>query len=379
MGLVLSEDQQLIRDTAKNFCGTHAPVAQLRKLRDQESADGIDRATWRQMVELGWSGIIFPERFDGTGFGYFGLGIILEETGKTLTASPLFATVVLGGSALMLGGNDAQQHAYIPKIIAGELLLALALEEGPHHAPYNIATTATRNGVDFVLNGKKVFVFDGHIADMLVVVARTSYDNASRAGITLFLVPANAAGVTCRRTLMADSRNAASIEFVNVAVGADNVLGTIDAGVSLLDDILDRACICLAAEMLGSAQEAFDRTMMYLRERKQFGVVIGSFQGLKHRAAQLYCQLELGRSAVLDALTALDERTADAPALASLAKAKLNEVYHLSSNEAVQMHGGIGMTDEFDIGFFMKRARVCEQAFGDIEFHLDRYASLDGY
>ena len=379
MGLVLTEDQQLIRDTAKDFCTTQAPISQLRKLRDSQSADGFDRDTWQKMTALGWPGIIFPERLDGSGFGYFGLGVILEQTGRTLTASPLFASVVLGGSALLLGGNAMQQHHLIPKLIAGETLYALAAEEGPHHSPYAVTTSARRAADGFVLNGRKVFVLDGHVADQLLVVARTSGANTAREGLTMFLLDANAPGVTRRRTHMADSRNAAILEFADVPLRAEQVLGAIDAGAEILDALLDRARICLAAEMLGGAQEAFDRTMSYLRERKQFGVVIGSFQGLKHRAAELYCQLELARSAILEALTALDERPTDVPQLAALAKAKANEVYHRASNEAVQMHGGIGMTDEFDIGFFMKRARVCEQAFGDIAFQLDRYASLDGY
>jgi alkylation response protein AidB-like acyl-CoA dehydrogenase len=379
MPLVLNQDQQMIRDSARDFCTSSTPIAQLRKLRDEKNADGFDRDTWKQMVELGWPGIIFPEEFGGTGFGYFGLGLILEETGRTLAASPLFATVVLGGSAVLLGGDDAQKQHFIPRIIAGESMFALALQEGPHHAPYEIATRATRSSDGWRLHGRKVFVFDGHVADTLVVVARTSGGTSGRDGLTLFLVDARAAGVVRRRTTMADSRNAAIIEFNDVAVGADAVLGSVDAGADVLDGMLDRAAICLAAEMLGSAQAAFDKTLGYLQERKQFGVVIGSFQALKHRAADLYCQLELGRSVVMDALTALDERPAEVPQLSSLAKAKLSEVFHRSSNEAVQMHGGIGMTDEFDIGFYMKRSRVCEFAFGDTSFHRDRYARLDGY
>ncbi len=379
MPLVLNQDQQMIRDTARDFCGSHAPIAQLRKLRDTKNADGFDRATWQQMVELGWPGITFAEEFGGTGFGYFGLGLILEETGRTLAASPLFATVVLGGSALLLGGNDSQKQQWIPRIIAGEALLALALQEGPHHAPYEIATRATASGSGWRIQGRKVFVFDGHVADTLVVVARTSGGSDGRDGLTLFLVPASTTGVVRRRTTMADSRKAAIIELNDVAVTADVVLGKVDGGADVLDGLLDRAAICLAAEMLGGAQAAFDMTLRYLQERKQFGVVIGSFQALKHRAAELYCQLELARSIVLDALDALDTRPIEVPQLAALAKAKLSEVYHRSSSEAVQMHGGIGMTDEFDIGFFRKRARTCELAFGGEDFHRDRYASLDGY
>ncbi len=379
MGLVLNEDQQMIRDAARDFCQSTTPISALRKLRDTRSADGFDRAVWKQMVDLGWPGIIFCEQDGGTGFGYLGLGQILEQTGHSLVASPLFATVVLGGSALLAGANEAQRQHYVPRIIAGDCLMAMALQELPHHAPYVVTTRAIARDGGFLLNGRKVLVFDGHIADTLVVVARSSGADADRDGLTVLLVDANARGVSRRRTSMADSRNAAIIELKDVAVSADCVLGTVDAGADVLDAVLDRACICLAAEMLGGAQEAFDRTVQYLQQRKQFGVAIGSFQGLKHRAAELYCQLELARSTVLDALTALDERPGEVPQLASLAKAKLSAVYHRSSNEAVQMHGGIGMTDEFDIGFFMKRARVCELAFGDESYHLDRYASLDNY
>ena len=379
MGLVLNEDQQLIRDAARDFCQTMTPISALRRLRDSKSSDGFDRAIWKQMIDLGWAGIIFGEEYGGTGFGYFGLGQILEETGRSLVASPLFATVVLGGSALLAGATETQKQHYLPRIIGGECLLAMALQESPHHAPYAVTTRAVANATGFVVNGRKVLVFDGHIADTLIVVARTSGADEDRHGLTLLLIDAEAPGLACRRTHMADSRNAAIVEFKDVEVAADRVLGTVNLGADVLDAVLDRACACLAAEMLGGAQEAFDRTVQYLKERKQFGVAIGSFQGLKHRAAELYCQLELARSTVLEALTALDERPSEVPQLASLAKAKLSAVYHRCSNEAVQMHGGIGMTDEFDIGFFMKRARVCELAFGDESFHLDRYASLDNY
>jgi alkylation response protein AidB-like acyl-CoA dehydrogenase len=378
MALTLDEDQSLIQDTAREFCTTRTPVAQLRALRDRQDPLGWDADSWRAMVELGWAGIAVPEAHGGTGFGWQALGAILTETGRQLTASPLLATVVVGTAAL-LRGSPAQQAAHLPAIAAGERTFALALEEGPHHAPFAVATSARRDGEAFVVDGHKTFVLDGHVADVLLVVARTSGASGDRDGLTLLLVPGDAAGVTRVRTHLADSRNAANLTFEGVRVPADAVLGTVDDGAAILEPVLDHARIALAAEMLGTAEEAFSRTVSYLQERKQFGVVIGSFQGLKHRAADLYAELQLARSVVLDALSALDEARDDVPQLASLAKAKVGEVLHAVSNEAIQMHGGIGMTDEFDIGFYLKRARVAEAAFGTVRFHRDRYAALSGY
>jgi acyl-CoA dehydrogenase len=378
MALTLDEDQSLIQDTAREFCTTRAPVAQLRALRDRQDALGWDADTWRAMVELGWAGIAVPEAHGGTGFGWQALGAILTETGRQLTASPLLATVVVGTAAL-LRGSAAQQGAHLPAIAAGERTFALALEEGPHHAPFAVATSARRDGDAFVVDGRKTFVLDGHVAEVLLVVARTSGAPGDRDGLTLLLVPGDAAGVTRARTLLADSRNAANVTLEDVRVPADAVLGTVDDGAAILEPVLDHARIALAAEMLGTAEEAFARTVSYLQERRQFGVVIGSFQGLKHRAADLHAELQLARSVVLDALSALDEGRDDVAQLASLAKAKVGEVLHAVSNEAIQMHGGIGMTDEFDIGFYLKRARVAEAAFGAVRFHRDRYAALSGY
>jgi acyl-CoA dehydrogenase len=378
MALTLDEDQSLIQDTAREFCTTRAPVAQLRALRDRQDPLGWDADTWRAMVELGWAGIAVPEAHGGTGFGWQALGAILTETGRQLTASPLLATVVVGTAAL-LRGSAAQQAAHLPAIAAGERTFALALEEGPHHAPFAVATSARRDGDAFVVDGRKTFVLDGHVAEVLLVVARTSGAPGDRDGLTLLLVPGDAAGVTRARTLLADSRNAANVTLEDVRVPADAVLGTVDDGAAILEPVLDHARIALAAEMLGTAEEAFARTVSYLQERRQFGVVIGSFQGLKHRAADLHAELQLARSVVLDALSALDEGRDDVAQLASLAKAKVGEVLHAVSNEAIQMHGGIGMTDEFDIGFYLKRARVAEAAFGAVRFHRDRYAALSGY
>ena len=381
MTMILNEEQTMLKDAAKDFCANNAPIGQLRKLRDEGSALGFDQGAWRAMVELGWAAIPFPESYGGLDFGYKGLGVVTEETGRTLAASPLFATLWLGGTAVNLGGSEAQKAELLPAIASGELLLALALEESHRHRPYDISTTAAPRAGGFVLNGRKTFVLDGHVANKLIVVARTSGEEGERAGLSLFLVDREAPGVAVARTSMVDSRNAANMEFSNLSIPADALLGALDRGAEVLDPTLDIGRIGMAAEMLGGLQECFDRTIAYLKEREQFGVPIGSFQALKHRAANMFCEVELSKSCVLEALTALDEGRPrkEVAELASLAKAKVGETYNLVSREGIQMHGGIGMTDEFDIGFFIKRAAVSEQTLGDVAFHRNRYGELEGY
>jgi acyl-CoA dehydrogenase len=381
MPMILNEEQNMLKDSAKDFCSNSAPIDQLRKLRDEENPDGFDRDTWKSMVELGWAGIPWPEEHGGLAFGYKGLGVVTEETGRTLTASPLFATVWTGGTVINIGGSEAQKSELLPLIAGGQLLLALALEESHRHNPYGVATTASAKNDGFELTGEKTFVLDGNVADKLIVVARTSGDAGERDGLTLFLVDREATGITVTPTKMADSRNAANISLKNVQVDAATVIGEVDKGADVLDPALDISRIGIAAEMLGSTQECFERTIQYLKEREQFGVPIGSFQALKHRAADMFCEVELSKSCVLEALTALDENRSaeDIAKLASLTKAKVGETFNLVSREGIQMHGGIGMTDEFDIGFFIKRAAVTEQTFGDVNFHRNRYGELEGY
>jgi acyl-CoA dehydrogenase len=379
MALVLNEEQRLLRDTARDFLVNNAPVSALRHLRDTHDPIGYAPELWKQMAEMGWASIILPETYGGLDFGFLGLGVVLEETGRTLSASPLLASAVVGASAILLGGSDEQKHELLPAIAEGTLTLALALEETHHHNPTFISTTAKIQGEHFVLNGSKCFVLDGHSAGKLIVVARTGGSERSSAGLTLLLVDSHAAGVNCRRTIMADSRNAANIRFDNVVVPAENLIGTINQGWSILEPVLDRGRVAIAAEMLGCALEAFERTVAYLKERQQFGALIGSFQALQHRAAQMQAEIELCRSVVLQALSTVDDAPHQLPSMASLAKAKLNELAKLVTNEAVQMHGGIGVTDELEIGFFLKRARVAMQIFGDTGFHKDRYATLCGY
>lgn len=376
MPLVLNEEQNMLKDAAKDFCTNNTPITQMRGLRDNADASGFDRDTWQQMVELGWAGITIPEDFGGLGFGYMGMGVVMEECGRTLTCSPLYATAVLGASAVLHGGSDEQKGDLLGQVAGGELLLALALEETAHHSPYGAAASAEKSGDGYKVSGSKKFVLDGHVADKLVVVGRSSGSAGDRDGLTLVLVDREQAGVSVTRTIMADSRNAANIEFD----GAEGVLlGEEGKGADVLDKVLDTGRILLAAEMLGGLQECFERTVEYLKVREQFGVPIGSFQALKHRAAEMFCEVELSKSVVLEALSALDEDSDQIAELASLAKARVNDTYNLVSSEGVQMHGGIGMTDEYEIGFFMKRSRVCEHTFGNSAFHRNRYGELQGY
>ncbi len=379
MALVLTEEQRLLRDSAHDFLADNAPVESLRKLRDERSALGYDPEVWQNMAELGWASIILPEQYGGLDFGFTGLGLIMEETGRTLLASPIFASAVVGASTLLLGGSDEQKETMLPAIASGKLTLALALEETHHHRPTHISTTATYSDGKYLISGRKTLVLDGHSADKIIVVARTSGDEKSIDGISLFLVDRSASGVSVQRTTMVDSRNAANITLDAVSVNSDALVGELNEGWQILDPVLDRGRVALAAEMMGLSLEAFDRTIAYLKQREQFGALIGSFQALQHRAAKMQADIELCRSVILQALSSVDEAPEQLPLLASLAKAKLNELSKLATNEAVQMHGGIGVTDELEIGFFLKRARVAMQIFGDTGFHKNRYATLCGY
>ena len=379
MALILNEEQQSLKDIAREFLQKNAPVTHFRKIRDTENEHGYDEALWKEMVDLGWSGILIPEEYGGFDFGMVGMGSIFEEMGKTLTPSPLFSTGVLGASLISLGGNDSQKQSLLPKIVDGSLTTALALEEGNRHSPYSINTKAVKDGDNFKISGEKTFVIDGHTAGLLIVAARTDGSIDDSSGISLFLVDPNSKGIEITKTSMVDSRNAASIQFKDAIVSSSEILGEQNNGAGILEEVLDRAQIAISAEMLGNASQAFDITLEYLKERKQFGAVIGTFQALQHRAAEMYSELELTKSSVIAACNAVDENSNDLKRMASLAKFKAGETNYLVTNEAVQMHGGVGVTDEYDVGLYMKRARVTEQIFGNSEYHLDRYATLSDY
>ena len=379
MSLVLNEDQLMFRDAAKRFAAERTPISQLRQLRDSQDAVGFSREVWKEMAEMGWAGVLIPEEFGGFGFGFVGAGLIAEEIGRNLSSTPFLSTAILGATALIKGGSQPQKEALLPAIASGDSIVALAVDERPRHAPLSVATRATGSAGKFKLNGKKLHVLDAHVADKLIVSARTSGDVEGRDGITLFLVDAKAPGVAITRALNVDSRNSASVELRDVSVSAEDILGTVEKGAAILETVLDAGRAVLASELLGLSAESFERTLGYLRERDQFGVKIGSFQALQHRAAHLFCEIELTRSVTLRALQALDAQESNASMLVCLAKGRASEIGRLATNEAVQMHGGIGMTDEFDIGFFMKRARAAAETFGDAFYQTDRYAQMSGY
>jgi len=379
MALVLSEEQVMIRDSAAGFLAEKASVAQLRVLRDSANEQGYDKNVWQEMVDMGWAGIAVSEEFGGLGFGYVGLGLVLEQMGRHLSASPLQSSILLGASLIGELGNQQQKETLLPAIVAGEKLVTLALQESAHHVPEQTALSALCEGAGYILNGSKNLVLDAHVADSFIVIARTGGGAGEEHGLSAFVVDADAPGVSVTRSIMVDSRNAGVVTFDNVSVSAENLLGEEGQAWAGLTRTLDIANIGLAAELLGISVEAFERTVEYLKERKQFGRVIGSFQGLQHRAAELFAELELARSLVLQALQAIDEQAEDLSVHASAVKAKLCEVAQRATNEGIQMHGGIGMTDEHEIGFYIKRARAAQHLFGDYNYHLDRYAVLSGF
>jgi alkylation response protein AidB-like acyl-CoA dehydrogenase len=379
MALVLNEEQSMLRDSARGFISDKAPVAHLRQLRDSKDASGFSRELWKAFAEMGFSGLLVPEEFGGSGLGCVEAGIVMEEIGRTLMPSPFLATSVLAASALSRGGSDAQKSAHLPKIVDGSLLAALAVDEGAKHRPLMTKLQAVRSGNGFKLSGDKAFVVDGHAADLLIVAARTAGKAGERDGLTLFLVDPKTKGIATERTAMVDSHNAARIVFDNAEVNADGVLGEVDQGFGLLEGVLNVGRGAVASEMVGLSEEVFSRTVGYLRERKQFGKLIGEFQALQHRAAQLYIEIEITRAAVLKALQTLDGNFENASAAVAVAKARAGSTATLAVQEGVQMHGGMGMTDQFDIGFFMKRARVCQELFGDSNFHADQLARMKSY
>jgi alkylation response protein AidB-like acyl-CoA dehydrogenase len=376
---VLSDEQGVVKEQVKAWVAAEAPVARFRALRDAGTEQAFDKATWGSIGQLGWAGILIPEEFGGSALGYLTFGIVLEETGRQLVASPLFASGLVGTSALLLGGTPQQKRAWLPRIADGSAIVTLAVDEGPRHAPEQTALRAEKSGSGFRLSGKKVHVLEGFAADAFIVAARTSGAPGDTAGISLFLVEASAKGVARQRIHAADSRGYAHLELANVEVGADALLGEVDRGFAVLDATLDRARGALAAEMLGTAAQAFDMTLDYLKTRVQFGQIIGSFQALGHRAAGLFSEMELTRSCVEAALQGIDRGAPDVAQLCSLAKAKAGDFLHHMSNELIQIHGGIGMTDEFDAGFYLKRARAAEATFGNQAFHRNRYAELLGF
>lgn len=366
----LNEEQVILHDIAKSWVDEKSPVSAFRKVRNSETEAGFDVAAWKEIAEMGWAAVLVPEEFGGAGLDYLTMGLILEQLGRTLSASPLLMTGVGAVAALLQGGDDTQKQQWLPRIAEGACVVALAVEEHARHNLEDVSTTAEKTGSGFVLNGRKTFVIDGMAADLFIVSAKLGDS------LELFLVPADASGIQREKLNLADGRGAALVQFENVTLDSDSMLS---GGIDLLNHVADRVRAGLCAEMLGSTTEAFETTVEYLKTRVQFGHVIGSFQALQHRAAAMLGKVELSRSIVEAALMAIDEGRDNVPLLVSAAKAKAGDTYHLVSNEMVQMHGGIGMTDEHDAGLYLKRARVTEALFGNQSFHRDRYGRLEGY
>ncbi len=382
MDLVLSEEQELLARTAREFVEGRSSLKRIRRLRDSHDADGFSRELWAEMAALGWLGIVIPEEYGGSGLGWMELMVVMEALGRGLMPEPVLWTAAVGTSALLLGGTDAQKREHLPAVATGERLLTVAHKErGSRFDASHVETRAEKSGSGYLLTGEKTPVPDGNVADWLFVSARTSGAPRDAAGVTLFALKADTPGVKIERLSRIDGRNAATVRLDDVRVGADAIVGAVDHGGPLLAKVADRGAIALSAEMLGGMTAALEMTVDYLKTRVQFGVLIGTFQALKHRAAKMYIESELARSAVMAAHRALDEQRDDTTIarLASIAKARCADAFNLIAKEGVQMHGGIGMTDEHDIGFFLKRARVAEMTFGDAAYHRDRYARLEGY
>ena len=380
MELVLNEDQEMIAQTALDFVTEHSPVARFRALRDSGAALGYSRELFQEMAGLGWAGIPFDEKLGGAGMGFAEMVLVAEALGRKLAPEPFVGAVTMGGSALALSDNDALREAWLPGVIDGSKVVAFAHQEsGARYDVYAVETRAEAAGQGFRLSGEKTQVLDAVGADAVIVPARTSGKPGDRDGLTLFLIPADTPGLRVAAQTRLDHRNAAIVRLDGVEVSAEATLGALGRGAELLDAVIDRATVVLCGEMLGGMSEAFDLTLDYLKTRDQFGVKIGSFQALQHRAAKVFMEIELARSCVMAAARAVDAGDRDAPKLVSLAKARCSDAYLLAANEGVQMFAGVGMTDEYDIGFYLKRARACELTFGDAAFHRDRWASIGHY
>jgi alkylation response protein AidB-like acyl-CoA dehydrogenase len=379
MPLYHDDDQAMLADTAAQFMGEEGAIAkQLRHWRDKGCKDGFGHALWKQMAEMGFTGILVSEADGGLGMGHVEAGIVLEEIGRNLTPSPFLTSSVMAATALGQGGDDLKAR-YLPGLLAGDSVFAVAIDEGAKHNPDRIACKAEKSGNGFRLNGKKDFVVQGASADMIVVAARTSGSDSDAEGITLFAVPKDAAGMGHNSVRLVDSSMASHITFENVELDGDAVIGEVDGGRAVLNRVLDAGRVGAAAEGVGVARGSMDMTVDYLKQRKQFGKLIGEFQALQHRAAHLYSEVEIARAAVIKAQQLLDAGAENASLMASVAKAKAGKAAGLAVKEGVQMHGGIGMTDEYDIGLYMKRDRALAEFMGDVYYHAGRVAEMSGY
>lgn len=379
MPLYHDEDQAMLADTAGSFMAEEGNIQkQLRHWRDRDCKDGFGHDLWKQMAELGFTGILVDEADGGLGMGHVEAGIVLEEIGRNLTPSPFLTSSVLAATALKHGSDDLKGR-YLPGLVAGDSVFAVAIDETAKHRPERITTRAEKSGNGFRLTGSKSFVVQGASADMIVVAARTSGSDSEKEGITLFAVPKDAKGMSHDAVRLVDSSMATHTTFDSVELDGDAVIGEVDGGREVLDAMLRAGRIGAAAEGVGVARGSMDRTVDYLKQRKQFGKYIGEFQALQHRAAHLYSEVEIARAVTIKAQQLLDAGAESADMMTSVAKAKVAKAARLAVQEGVQMHGGIGMTDEYDIGLFMKRDRALAEFLGDAYYHANRVAELSGY
>ena len=379
MPLYHTDDQAMLADTARQFMADEGAVTkQLRHWRDTGCKDGFGHGLWKQFAEMGFTGMLVPEADGGLGMGHVEAGIVLEEIGRNLTPSPFLTSSVMAATALAAAGDEARGR-WTPGLISGDHVFAIAVDEGAKHRPERIKTRAEKAGNGFRLSGKKDFVIHGGSADMIIVAARTAGADDDDAGITLFAVPRDAAGMAQDAVKLVDSSIATHITLDNVELDGDAVIGEVDGGRAVLGKMLAAGRVGAAAESVGVARGAMDMTVDYLKQRKQFGKLIGEFQALQHRAAHLYSELEIARAAVIKAQQLLDGGSERAELMVSVAKAKAGKVAGLAVREGVQMHGGIGMTDEYDIGLYMKRDRALAEFMGDQYYHTQRVAELSGY
>lgn len=367
--LVKSQDETMLADSARGFLDEVAPVSALRHLRDTGRTHDPD--LWQRICGMGWAGVLIPEDAGGSDMGHAAAGMLAHEMGRTLVNSPFLSSAVIAATALRQVA-DARAMDAMAAIAAGRTTYALAIDETHKFAPEATAMTAGRSGNGFRLSGTKRFMIDGGFADRILVLARAAE------GLTLFDLPADRTGMDRTALNLIDGRDAARITFGNVEATGDDVLGQVGDAMTVLKPALEAGQAALAAEMSGLAAGAFDMTVGYLKERRQFGRPIGSFQALQHRAAHLWCEIEVTASAVLNAGRVLDGNPGEAALAVSLAKARATSTAQLAVMEGVQMHGGIGMTDEYDMGFYMKRARVGAEWLGDYGYHAEQVAALRG-
>ena len=375
--MILTDDQRMLLDVVRPFMAEEGAIKpQLRHWRDSGCKDGFGHGLWKQIAELGLTGMLVPESAGGAGLGQVESNLVLEEIGRNLTPSPFLTTSVAAVRALE---GSAHAERWFPGIVAGETVAGLAIDEGKAHDPAATALEAKRQGNGFLLNGTKQFVVHGASADLLLVAARTGGAAGESKGITLFAVPRDTAGVAVENVALADSSKAARLTLSNVAVDADAVVGEVDDGWLPLSRGLNAGRAGAASELVGIAAGASEMTFDYLKQRKQFGRLIGEFQALQHRAAHLYGEIEIARAATLKAAQLLDAGDPRAELMTAVAKAKAGKVARLAVQEGVQMHGGIGMTDEHDLGLYMKRQAVLDELFGGPRFHAGEVARLSGY